>query len=126
MKLTATNALVLVWIAGTTMVYGCVDSGLSAVRAFNSIGKPIGVVVAEATFLSRQDVFVIHEYTTQAGTPVVVVPDNLGCEIHYFVNAASIVSGYMFVGGRCTTYESDRFSERVLIPTGSTVDQVRQ
>lgn len=113
---------VLGLIASGAMVYGCVDSGLSAVQAYDSLGTPIENVVAKATAPVDRDLPNVREYKTKNGVRVVVIPDNPGCEIHYFVNASGIVSGYMFAGDQCTTYESDRFSEHVVIPTGSTVD----
>lgn len=120
MKLRAIHILAL--IAGVTIFCGCVDSGLSAVRAFDALGMPIEKALTVATSPANEPKPNVREYTTPAGVRVVVVPDSLGCEIHYFVNASGIVSGYMFVGDRCTTYEGDRFSERVVIPTRSTVD----
>lgn len=109
-------------LAGAAIVYGCTDHALSAERAFDALGTPVARVVARASASSDQDVQVLREYTTRAGVRVVVVRDRPGCEIHYFVNASGIVSGYMFAGDRCTTYIPREGWEKGLVPTGSTVD----
>jgi hypothetical protein len=114
---------ILAFLAGAALVYGCTDHALSAERAFDALGQPVAKVVARASASSDQDVQTLREYTTRAGVRIVVIRDRPGCEIHYFVNASGIVSGYMFAGDQCTTYNlQGQLWEKGLVPTGSTVD----
>lgn len=101
---------------------GCVTGRPSAEVGFYSVGLPIATVSEGVASSEGQDNQSFHEYLTNRGTRVVVIPNGANCNIHYFVNDSAIVSGFMLLGSKCTTFldgDSDFFyEEKIIEPAG--------
>ena len=96
------------------LVCACAAGGPSADRAYPWVGQPVAKVINGWRDRGGP---VEREYTTPKGIRVLVIPESATCDIHYFVNAAELVSGFMLIGEKCTTYRG--FSrDVVVIPTG--------
>ncbi len=96
------------------LVCACAAGGPSAERAYPWVGQPVAKVINGWRDRGGP---VEREYTTPKGIRVLVIPESATCDIHYFVNAAELVSGFMLIGEKCTTYRG--FSrDVVVIPTG--------